>query len=205
MYSRAFGPFLSLLLPLFLAACLFKTAQPVIPPGASAPVLVKAGYLYEIDAKDGSVSAFKLERNPGAPNTYLFYDEDEAKPPVLLAFTDLGGGHYLVQMENQHAEARKVTEYAYEYSLLRIEQGAIYVIGENSERFLNFVEGQGVARAVGSDRSFFPAITVADRRGFIAALRAFAPTAEFGPSPAYYDQTAMQRLHPDKELPKTAP
>lgn len=193
---------LALVSLLALSACLFKTAEPVITPDRASPVLLKTGYLYEVSPKDGEVSAFKLERHPSLPSAYLFYDEDETKPPFLMLLADLGRGRYLVQMQNQHADAKHANEHGYEYSMIRVELGAVYVISENSERFSRFIEEQGVGAVVGDDRRFFPAVKVADRRRFIEAMKRFAEGAEFPAHPAYYDADAVKRVFPDKVLPK---
>jgi hypothetical protein len=190
------------LLILSLGGCLFRTAQPVITPDMASTVPVETGYLYSVDAKNGSVTALKFERQAAASNLYLFYDEDERRPPAATLFADLGDGNFLVQQQGPASKTAKPRDFPYEYSLLKIEQGCAYVVDESSERFYTFIEEKKAATFLHKESDFFPPLAVPDRAKFLEALGQFARTANYDRGNGLCDAPATKRRFPDKKLPK---
>lgn len=190
---------LALPLLLLLSACLFKSPEAVIGPDEAVSVPIKTGYLYTVDPKDGAVSAIKFIPAANEKNAYLFYDDDETKPPALVRFLGLENGVFLAQLEAPRA-ARP--DYPFECTLLKIEDGATFSLNEDSGRFSRLLEIKNAAKFLNNDRKVFPAIRILDKAKFLAALNEFAATADFDRKHPIFDADAMKRLHPGKQLPK---
>lgn len=189
-------------LSVVLSACLFKTAEPVIIPQTAVRIPVQAGYIYSIEEKGQPGDPQKLALKDPAANLYLLFDEDETKPPMEAMFAALGHGAYLVQIGNPPLRAGNRQEFFFEYTILKIEEGAAYGFDDTDERFESLIKERQAAKFLSPPGAFFPALEVQDKSKLIAALKEFAASSTVRAMPSFCDAVAMKRLFPGKSPPK---